>query len=167
MTTALNDEGRSDPLHGEQPTRAHPPLPADTVDLEPARRGRPSVRRRARRRIRKAVAVGVVVGLLVAVLAPPVNQAIDRVTVSALSQLFGTDHPIELSPICGNLGGILAPPPEMHAAYQYRCANSRHAISRGQIFQRCISQWGRKAQLELRDPDSASGWTCHTPGLLS
>jgi hypothetical protein len=38
---------------------------------------------------------------------------------------------------------------------------SSRSISRRQIEQRCIAQWGPNAQLFLRDPNSASGWKCH------
>jgi hypothetical protein len=105
---------------------------------------------------------GVLIGLMVAVLSPPVNHAISDVH----GMVFGVDHPIELAPICEGLGGIVAPPAEKYAAYQYHCRRSSHLISRREVEQRCLAQWGRHAQLVLIDPDSASGWTCRTPGWL-
>jgi hypothetical protein len=80
--------------------------------------------------------------------------------------LNAVDYPIELSSICTNLGGIVAPPAEQNAAYQYRCQDSKQPITKQQIAQQCRIQWGPNAKLVLRDPDSASGWTCHTPGAL-
>lgn len=95
---------------------------------------------------------------------PPVNHVIHDITDPVGSYLGGIDHPIELSPICKDLGGIVAPHAEKNAAYQYQCRDSKKTIAKQQIAQQCRIQWGPNAKLELRDPDSASGWTCHTPG---
>lgn len=105
---------------------------------------------------------GVIIGLMVGVLSPPVNHAISDLK----GKLFGVDHPIELAPICKDLGGIIVPPAERDAAYQYHCGRSSRPISRHEVEQRCVAQWGPAAKLVLLDPDSASGWTCQTPGWL-
>jgi hypothetical protein len=157
MTADLNGEDGSDPPQGQGPTRDNPPLPADLIITEPspAKPGR-------HRRVAEIV-IAVIAGLLVGSLSPPVNQIIDNIG----GYFFGVDQPIELSSICKNMGGIVAPHAETNAAYQWHCAHSSRSISRHQIEQRCTAQWGPDAQLFLRDPNSASGWKCHTPGLLS
>lgn len=86
-------------------------------------------------------------------------------TPSGRQDMFGVDEPIELSPLCVNAGGIVAPPAEVNAAYQYQC-RSGHVITQAQIEQRCKAQWGSTAKLVLEDRNSASGWKCHTPGWL-
>jgi len=97
---------------------------------------------------------------------PPINEASTSLIDRAHAYVFGVDHPIELSPICQRLGGIVAPHAEKDAAYHYRCRRSKQTITKHQIEQRCVTQWGPNARLVLIDPDSASGWTCHTPGVL-
>jgi len=156
MTADLNGEDESDPPHGQGPTRDNPSLPADLISTQssPANRGK-------HRRVAE-ILIALITGLLVGVLLPPVSHIIDNIG----GYLFGVDQPIELSPICNNMGGIVPPHAETNAAYQWRCAHSSRWISRRQIQQRCITQWGPNAQLFLRDPNSASGWKCRTPGLL-
>jgi hypothetical protein len=106
-------------------------------------------------RVATTVSVGAVVGL-----------GLFLATPSGRQDAFGVNEPIELSPLCVNAGGIVAPPAEINAAFQYRC-RSGHVITRAQIGQRCTTQWGPTAQLVLEDRNSAAGWTCHVPGWWS
>jgi hypothetical protein len=105
---------------------------------------------------------GVIIGLLADVLYPPLNHAISDLQ----GNVFGVDHPIELAPICDGLGGIIAPHAERGAAYKYHCRRLSRPISRHEIEEQCVVQWGPGAQLVLHNPDSASGWACRTPGWL-
>jgi hypothetical protein len=160
MTTHPND----DKDDHEAESISNYPLPAD------AGRAAPSSQRTAedhqRRRWFLGLVTAVIAGLLTGALLAPVNHAIHDITNPIGSYLVGTDHSVELSPICKDLGGLVAPPAEKNAAYQYQCRDSKQTITRQQIAQRCRIQWGPNAKLVLRDPDSASGWTCHTPGLV-
>ena len=125
----------------------------------------PPRRRRWIRRIGAGV-VGIATFIAVQFFSPPINEASTSLISRAHAYVFGVDHPIELSPICQGLGGIAAPHAEKDAAYHYRCKRSKQTIAKEQIEQRCRTQWGADARLVLIDPDSASGWTCRTPGVL-
>ncbi|SRR6266516_4232153 len=126
-----------------------------------------SPRQRWIRRIGNGI-IAILIWLIAQIFITPVNQLSSNLVDRGRNYITGEDHPIELQPICTNLnqGRIVAPPAEKNAAFHYRCARSKQMITRGQIEQRCITQWGRNAKLVLRDPDSASGWKCHTPGWL-
>jgi hypothetical protein len=166
MIADLDGEDGPGTPHGHDPMHDNPPLPADLIRaVSPGPQPLPA-KKASRGRISAGVLSGILVGLLVGVLVPPVNQVVHNVADRTHSYFYGVNHPIELSPLCKYLGGIVAPPAERDAAYQYRCAHSQRAISRNQIRLRCISQWGPSARLVLLDPNSASGWTCHTPGIL-
>jgi hypothetical protein len=112
--------------------------------------------------------VGILVWLLGGFFSTPVNEIGDNAVERAKSYVFGQDQPIELQPICDELrqGKVIAPHAEKDAAYHYRCAQSRQWITEQQIRRRCVEQWGEDARLVLKDPDSASGWKCHTRGRL-
>jgi hypothetical protein len=130
--------------------------PLSDVEVREAGGGELSKSRISRAgRVAATVSITVIFALAVQVLTPSGRQYV-----------FGVDEPIELSPLCENLGGIVAPPAEIDAAFHYRCARSGRTITRAQIERRCKAQWGSNADLVLRDPNSASGWKCHTPGLL-
>lgn len=138
------------------------PLPADVRTVKLAH----SARQRRRRRVTAGAAIGIVIAVVAAILAPPLGSAIYNVADRVDSGLFGVDHPVELKPICDHLGGIVPPPSEINAAYQWRCDGSQSTITKREIQQRCVAQWGSDAVAVLHDPNSAAGWKCHTPGLL-
>jgi hypothetical protein len=130
------------------------PLP--DVDVRPLTGGDLSPSRTLRAaRVATIVLVSILVGLAVPLMTPTGRR-----------YALGVDQPIELRPLCENLGGIVAPPAERDAAFHYRCAESTQTITRAQIEGRCKDQWGSGAQLVLRDRNSASGWKCHAPGWL-
>jgi hypothetical protein len=99
--------------------------------------------------------------------APPVNEAGLDTAQRVVAFVVGEDKPIELKPLCSAQGGIVAPPAEKDAAFHWRCQRSSRPITREQIAERCTAQWGKEAELVLRDPDSSSGWKCHLRGLIS
>lgn len=154
MTADLSGEDGSEPPQGDEPMRDNPPLPADLIHKKPSNK-----KKKKTHPLVVAFVATFVAGLL---LSPPVTQAANKIG----GDIFGIDQPIELSPICTNLGGIVAPHAQVNAAHQWRCVRSHRPISQRQIEQRCATQWGPKARLVLRNPNSASGWACHTPGLL-
>jgi hypothetical protein len=135
-------------LHGQAPFADVDFRPATTDEL---------IRSRTSRALRVAAILltGVLLGFT-SLLTTPLGR----------QYAFGTDRPIELSPLCAHLGGIVAPPAERNAAYHYRCVQSTNPISRDQIAQRCKVQWGFNAKLLLHDRNSAAGWKCHVRGLL-
>jgi hypothetical protein len=167
MTADLNGEGGPDPSHGQEPHRDDPPLPADhistaySVQHQPSQ---PSEKKRRRRRPGAATLAALLVGLFVGIVAPILSQGVVNAYESTVRHFSGVDEPIELSSICTNLGGIVPPHAATDAAYKWRCARSRQTITPSQIKHMCTTEWGPKAQLVLRDPNSAAGWKCHIPG---
>jgi hypothetical protein len=166
MTADLNGEGGPDPSHGQESPRDKPPLPAALVRPVSSGRNRLSANRRRRRRTIVSTLVALLVGLFSGAVSPILSQPVQNTVESIFHYFSGVDQPIELSTICKNLGGIVAPHAETDAAYKWRCARSQQTISPSQIKQMCRTEWGPKAQLVLRDPNSAAGWKCHMPGSL-
>lgn len=164
MTADLNGEGGPDPSHGQESPRDKPPLPADLVRAQSSGRQRSSAKRRRRRRAIVTQLVTLLIGLLTGAVSPILSQPAQNTSESIIHYFSGVDQPIELSTICKNLGGIVPPNAETDAAYKWRCADSQQAISPSQVKQMCRTEWGPKAQLVLRDPNSAAGWKCHIPG---
>jgi hypothetical protein len=164
MTADLNGEGGPDPSRGQKPTCDRPPLPADLVRSGSSGRHHSSATKRRRIRAIVSTVVTLLVGLFIGAVSPTLSQPVQNAVESTIHYFFGVDEPIELSQICNNLGGILAPHAEADAAYKWRCTRSQQVISRAQIKQMCQAEWGAKAQLVLLDPNSAAGWKCHISG---
>jgi hypothetical protein len=164
MTADLNGEGGPDSSHGQDPNRDNPPLPADLVSTGSSEQDHPSDKERRRRRAGAATLVSLLVLLFAGTVGPILNQGAQNAYEAVVHHVSGIDEPIELSPICANLGGIVAPHAEAGAAYKWRCALSQQTITPSQIKQMCTTQWGPKARLILRDANSAAGWKCNIPG---
>jgi hypothetical protein len=125
---------------GPKPTLSCQASFAD-VDVRPAR-GNEIFRSRTSKllRVGPMASIGLAIAMVLILVTPTGRQ-----------DAFGVDRSIELSPLCVNDGGIVAPPAEANAAYQYHCARSGHVVARAQVEQRCKTQWPT-AELVLRDP---------------